>query len=160
MAVDLSIADFRWHGAAEDVSGLVHRAVEAALAVAPAPPSGPVEVCVVLSDDAALRDLNRTWRGLDKPTNVLSFPAAGMPGPGPRLMGDVVLAYETLARESEAETKPLAHHLAHLVVHGTLHLLGEDHEEGEERARAMEGLEIAALARLGVPDPYGDEAAV
>jgi probable rRNA maturation factor len=159
--VDLSISDSRWHGADADVGGLVERAVAAALAVAPGRPPGPLEICVVLSDDAALRDLNRTWRGKDRPTNVLSFPAAGAHGGhGPRLIGDVVLAYETMLRESAAETKPLKDHLAHLVVHGTLHLLGEDHETGDDEARAMERLEIAALARLGVPDPYGDEAAV
>lgn len=159
--VDLSVSDTRWHGAASDVSDLVERAVAAALAVAPRRPGGPLEVCVVLSDDAAVRDLNRTWRGQDKPTNVLSFPATGSHhGAGPRLVGDVVLAYETVLRESAAETKPLRDHLAHLVVHGTLHLLGEDHETGEDEARAMERLEIAALASLGIPDPYGDEAAV
>ena len=159
--IDLSVSDNRWHGAHPDVADLVERAAAAALAVAPRRPAGPLELCVVLSDDAAVRDLNRTWRGKDRPTNVLSFPATGVHhGPGPRLIGDVVLAYETVLRESAAETKPIADHLAHLVVHGTLHLLGEDHETGEAEAEAMERLEIEALASLGIPDPYGDEAAV
>ena len=154
--IDIAIADDRWATAVPDLESLVARAVEAGLKAAPTPPDGPVEVSVVLTDDAAIRELNRTWRGKDTPTNVLSFPAAPQPRhAGAALpLGDVVLAYETLVRESAEQSKPLQNHLAHLLVHGTLHCLGQDHEIGESEADAMEALEIAALATIGIPDPY------
>jgi len=110
------------------------------------------EVAIVLTDDAAVHTLNRTWRGIDAPTNVLSFPAKSSPGIPARL-GDIVIAYETVVREAIAERKPFAHHLVHLAVHGFLHLLGYDHEADAE-ADMMERLECAILARLDVPDPY------
>jgi probable rRNA maturation factor len=124
----------------------VRAAIEAAAALVPA--AG--EVSVLLTDDASVRDLNRTWRGLDKPTNVLSFPAAKAGG---ALLGDIAIAYETLAREAAADAKPFLHHLAHIAVHGFLHLLGYDHQT-DSQADAMEGLERAALARLDIADPY------
>jgi probable rRNA maturation factor len=113
------------------------------------------EVSVVLTDDSAIRELNRTWRRRDMPTNVLSFPldAGGAAGPKPPLLGDIVIAYETTAREAELERKSFDHHLAHLAVHGFLHLVGYDHETADE-ASTMEQLEILILARLDVPDPY------
>ena len=120
-----------------------------------------MELTVILADDAAVRALNAEWRGKDKPTNVLSFPAAtpeeiarARAGGPPLLLGDVVLALETCRREAEDEGKPLADHLAHLVVHGVLHLLGHDHAT-EPEAERMEALEVAVLARLGIADPYG-----
>lgn len=157
-AIDLAVEDARWASAVPDLDALVIRAVEAALTAGSAPSAGPVEVSVLLTDDAAVRDLNRSWRGRDAPTNVLSFPAAPQPRhAGVALpLGDVVLAYETLVRESEAQSKPLRNHLAHLLVHGTLHCLGHDHETGAPEAEAMEALETAALAALGIPDPYAD----
>ena len=113
------------------------------------------ELAIVLTDDAAVRKLNRRWRGSDKATNVLSFPAHGLvpPGSGPRPLGDVVIAYETMAREAQEQGLPLTHHLTHLAVHGFLHLLGYDHESDTE-AETMEQLERDILARLDVPDPY------
>jgi probable rRNA maturation factor len=113
------------------------------------------ELAVVLTDDVAIRALNRTWRGKDVPTNVLSFPTQATPAgnKAKRLLGDIVIAYETTAREADAEGKPLQDHLAHLAVHGFLHLLGHDHET-EREAAAMERLEIAVLKRLEVPNPY------
>ena len=117
---------------------------------------------MLLTDDAPIRDLNRTWRGKDKPTNVLSFPAPPQPGACRRRapLGDIVLAYETLVRESCGASRSRSpHHFAHLVVHGILHLLGQDHETGEAEADAMEALEVAALATLGIADPYRDMAA-
>jgi probable rRNA maturation factor len=110
---------------------------------------------LVLADDATLRALNRRWRAQDKPTNVLSFAAQGeeTPPDAPLLLGDVVLAFETVAREAAAQGKPLGDHLRHLVVHGVLHLLGHDHERREEAA-LMEALETRILAGLGVADPY------
>lgn len=111
------------------------------------------EISIVLADDAFVRDLNRTWRGIDTPTNVLSFPAEDDEGQGPCLLGDVVLAYETVQREALAAGKQMLDHVSHLIIHGTLHLLGFDHED-EQEAIEMEALETAILARLGVCDPY------
>ena len=112
------------------------------------------EVSVVLTDDASIRVLNRDWRNIDKPTNVLSFPAAAPKGGVPEpLLGDIVIAYETVARESAAENKLFLHHLAHLAVHGFLHLLGYDHQT-DSQADAMEGLERDILAGLAIADPY------
>jgi probable rRNA maturation factor len=116
-------------------------------------------VSLLLTDDAGMRELNRAWREIDRPTNVLSFPGSGTPGAdGVRHLGDIALAFDTVAREAEAEGKSLAHHLAHLIVHGVLHCLGHDHEADAE-AQTMEALEIEALARLGIADPYRDMAA-
>ncbi len=116
-------------------------------------------VDVTLADDPAQQELNRTWRGKDAATNVLAFPAADpaelVPAGAPLLLGDVVLAFETIRREAAEQGKPLADHLRHLVVHGVLHLLGYDHAETAEAA-AMEAREIAILAELGVPNPYND----
>ncbi len=105
-----------------------------------------------------LRGLNRDWRGIDKPTNVLAFPAddavsVGAAGGPPRQLGDVILGYETVAAEARAQGKPTAAHLSHLVVHGVLHLLGFDHQTDAEAAD-MEAAEVAILAGLGLPDPY------
>lgn len=112
------------------------------------------EVSILLTDDAAICSLNREWRGVDKPTNVLSFPArAATPGVAQPLLGDIVIAYETVAREAAAERKPLHHHLAHLAVHGFLHLMGYDHQD-DAQAAVMEQLERDILARLEIGDPY------
>jgi probable rRNA maturation factor len=112
------------------------------------------EICIVLTDDVAVQELNRTWRHIDKPTNVLSFPAK-TPGNNSAcpMLGDIVIAYETARREALAEGKPFLHHLAHLTVHGFLHLLGHHHENDAE-AEEMEHLEREILASLGVKDPY------
>ncbi|WP_262272100.1 rRNA maturation RNase YbeY [Microvirga yunnanensis] len=145
-------------GRLDDAEALAQKAAQAALAVT-YEADGAFEASVLLADDAQIRELNRTWRGKDKPTNVLSFPAPEQPGAtGPRHLGDIALAYETLVLESEEESKELAHHFAHLIVHGVLHLLGYDHEV-EAEAEIMEGLEVKALATLGIADPYRDMAA-
>jgi probable rRNA maturation factor len=122
----------------------------------------PAELAIVLTDDSAMRRLNRNWRGVDAPTNVLSF-ATKNPGdqlheqrgshPVGNHLGDIVLAYETVKHAAHREGKPFDHHLAHLVVHGFLHLLGYDHENDAE-ARRMEAAERAILRDLAVPDPY------
>jgi probable rRNA maturation factor len=106
------------------------------------------EVSILFSDDAHVRTLNAAWRGMDRATNVLSFPQ----GSGP-LLGDVILAFETVTHEAALAGKPLMEHMGHLIVHGFLHLLGYDHEQ-EAEAEEMEALERAALERMGFPDPY------
>jgi len=147
--IDFDVQSRLWDQVPE-AEETVRTAIAAAAAFEPA--AG--EMSVILTDDASIRALNRDWRKLDKPTNVLSFPAATPKIAGvPALLGDVVVAYETLAREAAEEDKPILHHLAHLVVHGYLHLLGYDHETDSE-ADAMEGLERQILAHLNIADPY------
>lgn len=156
--VDLTVEDERWDELG-DVQALAEQAAAAAFAAAGRELAEPVEIGMMMADDEAVRVLNRDWRGKDKPTNVLSFPSSQPPAPvGPRHLGDIALAYETLVREAEAEGKTLRDHALHLLVHGVLHLLGYDHEDDAE-ADAMEAIEVAALAKLGVSDPYADEAA-
>ena len=128
---------------------------DAVLAAAAALSTSNAEVSILLTDDSGIRQLNRDWRGLDKPTNVLSFPApkAAATGGGARFLGDIVIAYETLKRECDDEAKDFLHHLTHLTVHGFLHLNGYDHET-DAQADAMEGLESKIMKRLKMPDPY------
>jgi probable rRNA maturation factor len=127
----------------------------AAAAVARETALSNVEVCVALADDAQVAELNASYRGKDKPTNVLSFPAVPMlpVDDEPRFLGDIILALETLEREAADLGLPLAHHMQHLVVHGLLHLLGYDHQT-EDEAKEMEGLEVRILAQLAIADPY------
>ena len=150
-----------WHDAEPRCEDLARRAAEAAFRREEAGPGliGQIEASIVLADDALVRDLNRTYRRQDRATNVLSFSNhaindvtdAGVVGP--RLLGDVILARETVLREARDQGKSVSEHLIHLVVHGVLHLLGFDHEEAPE-AEAMESLEVAILAELGIADPY------
>jgi probable rRNA maturation factor len=142
-----------------DAAPICHAAALAALDAAAAT-LGDLELSIVLGDDALLRQLNHRWRGKDSPTNVLSFPAHDFAAALPTLragatllLGDVVLAYGVIAREAAEQGKTLADHLAHLVVHGVLHLVGFDHEATEEAER-MEGLERAVLSGIGIADPY------
>jgi probable rRNA maturation factor len=158
----VSVEAGAWETNLADLDRLCRIAVAAALE-AEAPAIAPrAEVGVLLTDDDAIRALNRAWRGRDRATNVLSFPAqdpaAGLPEGNPILLGDVVVAYGTLAREAVEAGRPLAHHLQHLLVHGTLHLLGHDHAEAAAAER-MERREVEVLAALGVPDPYAGELA-
>ena len=148
-----------WLAACPDAAALAEAAARAALrGRAARDAGGPLVVEVVLTDDAAQRQLNRTWRGIDASTNVLAF-AIGDPGAtpadAPLLLGDIVLAFETVTREAAEQGKPLADHISHMVVHGTLHLLGFDHASDTE-AGLMEGEETEILAGLGVPNPYRD----
>jgi probable rRNA maturation factor len=151
---DLSIEAGDWPDETALIT-LVEGAIMATFAeLVPARP-GASELGVVFTDDAHVRALNAGWRGKDKATNVLSFPAfpETKTGPLPPLLGDVVLAAETVAGEAALEGKPLENHISHLVVHGLLHLLGYDHE-GDAEAEEMEALERRILARLAIPDPY------
>lgn len=151
-SIDVVIASARWQQAPR-AAAIVRRAIGAA---APAQARG-AELSVILTSDRAIRTLNRRWRGRDKSTNVLSFPTPAPRRGAPRHLGDIVLAYETVAREARAAKKPLEHHIAHLALHGFLHLLGYDHES-HGQAEAMERRERRILARLGVPDPYAERA--
>ena len=142
--IEIEVEAEAWTGALPDADAVVERAAQAAL--------GTVEgdIVVLLTDDAAVRELNGRFRDKDRPTNVLSFPAPENAFPH---LGDIVLAYGVCATEAEAQGKPLADHLSHLVVHGVLHLLGRDHEDDAE-AEEMEAEEREILAQIGVADPY------
>ena len=145
-AIDVRVASPLWDAEPQS-EATVRGAIAAAARLTASAPAG--EIAVLLADDAAVRELNRVWRGIDQPTNVLSFPAAA----GAALGGDLAIAYETLARESAAAGTPFLHHLAHLAVHGFLHLLGYDHVADSD-AETMEQLERDVLARIAVADPY------
>jgi probable rRNA maturation factor len=149
--IDVEIEDPAWAQALPDAEALVAAAAQAALKV-PGPPSGGEarSVVVLLADDATVRDLNARFRGQDKATNVLSFPAPANPEGH---LGDLALARGVCAREAADQGKRLADHLQHLVAHGVLHLLGYDHMNDDE-AEEMEGLERVVLAGLGIADPY------
>lgn len=156
LSVALAIDDEAWldHGLG-DLEALVLRCLAAAAARLSLPQDLATELGATFADDAAVKSLNAEWRGIDKATNVLSFPLVDLePGelPGP-MLGDVILARETLEREAAAEDKTLHDHLCHLIVHGFLHCLGFDHVETED-AEAMEALETAILADLSIADPY------
>jgi probable rRNA maturation factor len=142
-----------------DAEAVIQRAIAAAAEAVEAD-IGDAELAVMLTDDSGIRTLNRNWRGIDKPTNVLSFPAlqsetARKPDDAPPMLGDIAIAYETMRREADEEGKPFDHHLSHLAVHGFLHLIGYDHENDAD-ADEMESLETEILAQLGIPDPYAD----
>src|SRR6202163_264851 len=142
-----------------DAEAVIHRAIAAAAQMTDAD-DGEAELAVMLTDDAGIRTLNSNWRGIDKPTNVLSFPAlpptgTGGPDDAPRMLGDIAIAYETTRKEADDEQKPFDHHLSHLAVHGFLHLMGYDHEKDDD-AEAMETFEQEILAQLGIPAPYAD----
>jgi probable rRNA maturation factor len=157
--VDLDPA---WPGST-DWAALADAAALVAAKVAPELGNPRLSASLLFADDAEVHALNRQWRGKDKPTNVLSFPMLeraellelASDGP-PELLGDLALALETCAREAAEKGITLEHHAAHLILHGLLHLAGYDHETSPQDARAMELLEIKALAQLGIADPYGD----
>ncbi len=151
------VEDAGWTAALPDAEALAGRAARAALA-AEAASGEDLELSILLTDDDTVRDLNARYRGKDSPTNVLSFACDDPALPGePRLLGDLALAFATCRREAAEQGKTLADHLSHLVVHGTLHLLGYDHEADAE-AEAMEARERRLLAGLGVADPYAEPA--
>lgn len=168
--VAVMLHDAAWDEHLEDLEGLAKRAMRTAWRRLhedrPEAASAAAEVSLVFADDAAVADLNRGYRGREGPTNVLSFPnmddedflaanasPAGLTAVPPRLLGDVVLARQTVMREAGEQAKSLHDHTLHLLVHGLLHLLGHDHESAAE-AEEMEALETAILADLGVADPY------
>lgn len=161
---EISVSCSQWSDTVPDAVALCRLAAGAAIKAA-SPGGGPVEVSILLADDSTVASLNRDFRHRDGPTNVLSFPA-GDPAPAspsplggaapPVLLGDVVLAYETVVVEADEQDKKPADHLTHLVVHGILHLLGYDHED-ESDAEIMEAMEITTLVALGIANPYAEE---
>ncbi len=148
--IHIEVEDEAWTAARPDAEAVVRRAAEAALK---ADSSGldSAEVTVLLADDATVADLNIRFRDKPGATNVLSFPAPESARPH---LGDLALAFGVCSAEAQAQGKPLANHLSHLVAHGVLHLLGWDHQSDDE-AEAMERLEREILAGLAIPDPYG-----
>jgi len=160
LEIDVTIAHDLWQDSGLTLDETIRSALHHTLneAKLPAPLSGrPVEISVVLSSDENVRILNATYRGKDQPTNVLSFPMLDEePLPEndePTALGDIVLAYETVAAEAAAQGKTLHDHLTHLLIHGMLHLLGYDHIQANE-AEKMEMLEIAILDKMGIENPY------
>ena len=153
VSLDISAPSPLWRGLCR-ARAIARETIAVAVAESGAALSDCLVVSLCLADDAALRALNSRWRGIDKPTNVLSFPSAPSDRVGQSsTLGDIALAYETLAREAEDLGVPLADHYRHLLAHGFLHLIGYDHETDAEAER-MEALETRILARLGAADPY------
>lgn len=153
VAIAVSVESDIWVQRLPEAETMVESAASAALTVAP-PHVGCAELSIVLADDGLVRALNRSYRGKDQPTNVLSFPQEPMNLPGIAApLGDVILAFETIAEEAAAQGKTLPDHLRHLVVHGVLHIVGFDHET-ESAAERMEDLERRILLGIGVADPY------
>ncbi|WP_271438435.1 rRNA maturation RNase YbeY [Pontixanthobacter luteolus] len=159
MDLDIDLEDWP-NGSWED---LAERCSMSAAKQAPELANERLTASLLFTSDAEVHTLNREWRQRDKPTNVLSFPMLereeliGLDQNGPPVMlGDLAMAYETCAREAAEKGIALENHAAHLIIHGLLHLAGHDHEISPEDADAMEALEIAALASMGIADPYGD----
>jgi probable rRNA maturation factor len=149
MNLDISIDDKNWKSVAS-LRKLTRAAVKATLT------DDDVSVSVLFTGDAEVLEVNKQWRGKASATNVLSFPVSPttpVPDGEPRPLGDIILAYGVIAREAEEQKKTIANHIAHLIVHGTLHLLGYDHEDDGE-ASTMEAREIEILTGLGIENPY------
>lgn len=160
LSIAVSTVDPSWSKISPDAAKLLRRSARRAFVAAGAAgwrgSKVGHEVSFMLTDDKGMRKLNRTYRGKDKPTNVLSFAALDGAKPkagAPWLLGDIVLASGVIAREAKQQAKKLDHHLSHMAVHGVLHLLGYDHEDDAD-AEIMEALEIAALAGMGIANPY------
>ena len=151
--VDVIIEASTWEDQ-DDAEQVVRKAIEAAVTFT----GKPGEIAVLLTDDAAIQEMNAQWRGMDKPTNVLSFPAGEHGAPQNVHLGDIAIACETVAREAKDEDKTFSDHLAHLAIHGYLHLIGFDHETDDDAGR-MEDLETRILASLAIADPYSDRKA-
>ncbi len=153
VAIDLAIPCAKWRRALSDAETVATEAARAALKHS-GKKFGAAELSLILSDDKTVHKLNAQWRGKDAPTNVFAFASDESPkGPAPTLLGDVILAYETVKREAKEQDKTLPDHFRHLVIHGVLHLLGYDHQADRE-AKKMESLETRILALMGVADPY------
>jgi probable rRNA maturation factor len=157
LTVSLRIEEPGWKKALKSPSVLLAKAAKAAVKAGAADLPGKADIAILLSNDKEMAALNKMWRGKAGPTNVLSFPAlpeASPPG-GPVFLGDLVMALETVMREAVDQGKSIEAHMAHLTIHGVLHLLGFDHMDAKE-ARAMERLEKEIMKELGYSDPYKD----
>jgi len=161
--IDINISEPEWKDSFLDVDEVARRAMTMTLKMAMLPrvlDGRQIEASIVLANDDLTQVLNREYRGKDKPTNVLSFAAleAGDPAPpdGPYPIGDIILAYQTIDRESKEQGKFFKDHFTHMIVHGTLHLLGYDHET-EDEANIMESLEIRILEKMNIQNPYMDK---
>ena len=152
LEIDLRVESGGWPA---DCQTLAEKACALALARADVEIDGPLEIALLLTGDAEQQVINRDWRQIDKPTNVLSFPQGEPFDPLLGPVGDLSFAFETVTREATELGKPFADHFTHLLVHGTLHLVGYDHQI-ETEALVMEGLETEILAELGIADPYAD----
>jgi probable rRNA maturation factor len=153
--IDVNVAAPAWRRV-DDLEDLAKECVRRSLAASGAALASNCEVSVTFCDDETIRALNAEWRGKDQPTNVLSFPTPGALERKP-LLGDVIIAFETVSREAEEQGKLLRAHAAHMVAHGFLHLIGYDHETAAEAER-MEALERKIATALGFPDPYAEDA--
>lgn len=167
ISVDVVINHPAWESVAIPLGDFAQDIVGLTLSMAELPPElngREIEVCVVLTDDSEIHILNRDYRGMDKPTNVLSFANLDSDSAADELaqksmpfaLGDVIIAWETMQREALEQNKEFLAHLRHMMVHGTLHLLGYDHMNDEEAAE-MEGLEIEILEKMNVENPYADD---
>ncbi len=155
IAIEIASESDLWQGL-DDIEALIGKAVAASVAVARLRHAPGAELSVVLTDDASIREINAQWRKMDKPTNVLSFPQAeGKAVAKAPMLGDIIFAHETIAREAEEAGRSFEDHLSHLAVHGLLHLFGHDHLTDAE-AEAMEALEVRILATLDIENPYAD----
>ena len=158
-SVDIAVRNRNWRRRVPVLDSFVPSVLQAALKHIGWRAAQPVEVSVLLTDDAEIHGLNHAYRGHDKPTNVLSFPQFAtplklQPSPMPIPLGDIAMAYQTVSREAKAGRKAFEAHFAHLLVHGLLHLLGYDHERSPREADRMEALEIEILRKLGYSNPY------
>jgi probable rRNA maturation factor len=147
LAIDVRIEAPGWRKAWPKASGDIRAMLRAAAKRPEIAGRAMGEVAVVLADDARLRELNARFRGKDRPTNVLSFPDSRVP------LGGMALALETILKEASAQNKPVIRHSKHMILHGFLHLLGYDHDRAQA-ARLMEGLEVAILSTMRIPNPY------
>lgn len=165
--VDLVVNHDAWEETGLELDDFAEDVIAQALAMAEFPEEledREIEVCVVLTSDSEVHALNRDYRGMDKPTNVLSFANLESESAADELamedmpfsLGDVIIAWETMQREALEQHKKFEHHLRHMLVHGTLHLLGYDHIT-EEEAAEMEGLEIEILKKMGIENPYAED---
>lgn len=160
--IDVSVSEPEWKASFLDVEAIARTAILNTFKMAKMPAAikdRSLEISVVLANDDLVQVLNREYRNIDKPTNVLSFAGldsdAPVPEEGPFALGDIILAYQTLARECKEQGKFFKDHYTHLIVHGTLHLLGYDHED-EDDANIMESLEIRVLEKMNIQNPYMD----
>ncbi len=157
LEIDVSVLEPDWPRELAECSAgsMIGRCLAAALEVAGISLERPAEISIVLANDEKLRELNARWRGRNRPTNVLSFSQIPPFSRPEGLLGDIVLALETIRKEAKEQHKPFQDHFAHLVVHGFMHILGYDHET-DTQAERMERLEMLTLKRLGIDDPYRD----